>query len=252
MQPALPAHIHRISVWHRMDARWKLGAVLIALLLFIWIRSVPGAFLCLALNLLILCSARLPLRWWLDRFAGVGLFLLMAVCLLPFSVQPTTWSWSILHVSQNGLLLAAMILFKALAATALALLLFGTESIETTLHAASALRTPSSVLRILFICWRYVQVMYEVIQDFRIALRLRGFRNHVNLSLYRTISRVVGTMLILGFERSERAAQAMRCRGYQGHVVSLESFHTDRIDPWLFLCLILPEVVSIMVDAVGA
>jgi cobalt/nickel transport system permease protein len=233
-----------------MDARWRLIGVLIALLLVVSTRSVLGSSLCFLLSLVILGSARLPLRWWLDRLAGVGLFLLMVVCLLPFSMQPATWSWEYLHISQIGLALATVILFKALAATALALLLFGTEHVETTLHAATALGTPQSVLRIMLVCWRYVQVMYEVVQDFRVALRLRGFRNRANWNLYRTISQVIGTMLVLGFERAERAAQAMRCRGYQGRIVSLESFQTKPTDMWLFLALALPGLAGICTDLI--
>src|SRR5262249_37067490 len=156
------------------DACWKLVGILAALLLLVWIRTILGAILCFSISLLLLCCAHLPLRWWLDRLAGVGLFLFMVVCLLPLSMQPATWSWGYLHVSQTRLALALVILFKALAATALALLLFGTERVETTLHAATVLRAPRSILRILLVCWRYVQVMHEIVEDFRIALRLRG------------------------------------------------------------------------------
>lgn len=248
MQTTLPSQFQGNSVWHQMDARWKLIGTVVALLLLVCIRSAPGSLFCFFLSLLILCSAQLPMRWWMDRLAGVGLFLFMVVCLLPLSMQPASWSWGYLQISQTGLALAITILFKALAATALVLLLFGTEHVETTLHAATALKAPQSVLRILLICWRYVQVMYEVVQDFRVALRMRGFRNRPSWQLYRTLSQVVGTMLILGFERAERAAQAMRCRGYQGRVVSLESFGTMRVDPWLFICLLVPSAAGIIVD----
>jgi cobalt/nickel transport system permease protein len=231
-----------------MDARWKLIGVVVALLSLVCIRSVPGSLFCFFLSLLILYSAQLPMRWWMDRLAGVGLFLFMVVCLLPLSMQPTSWSWGYLHFSQTGLVWATIILFKALAATALVLLLFGTEHVETILHAATALKAPQSVLRILLICWRYVQVMYEVVQDFRVALRLRGFSNRPGWRLYRTISQIVGTMLILGFERAERAAQAMRCRAYQGRVVSLETFATKQVDWWLFIGLLVPSAAGLFAD----
>lgn len=217
-----------------MDARWKLVAVLIALFILPWLNSLPIALVALLLSLLLLASAKIPFTWWRDRLLAVGLFLMLFVVVLPFTVGQTTWTIAGIGISQRGLSLALIILFKSLAALSLTLFLIGTTTFETLLHAATKLGTPRPILRVLLITWRYVRIMYDTVEHFRIALRLRGFRNRVQWETYRTISSVVGTLLVLGFEHTERVSHAMRCRGYQGRVETLQEFRTTKRDVLLF------------------
>lgn len=217
-----------------MDARWKLVAVLIALFIVPWLNSLPIALLAFLLSLLLLANAKIPFTWWRDRLLAVGLFLMLFVVVLPFTVGQTTWTVAGIGISERGLSLALIILFKSLAALSLTLFLIGTTTFETLLHAATKLGTPRPILRVLLISWRYVRIMYDTIEHFRIALRLRGFRNRVQWETYRTISSVVGTLLVLGFEHTERVSQAMRCRGYHGRVETLQEFRTTKRDVLLF------------------
>lgn len=234
MQSVLPPSYHVDSLWHQMDARWKLVAVLIALFILPWLNSLPIALVALLLSLLLLASAKIPFTWWRDRLLAVGLFLMLFVVVLPFTVGQTTWTIAGIGISQRGLSLALIILFKSLAALSLTLFLIGTTTFETLLHAATKLGTPRPILRVLLITWRYVRIMYDTVEHFRIALRLRGFRNRVQWETYRTISSVVGTLLVLGFEHTERVSHAMRCRGYQGRVETLQEFRTTKRDVLLF------------------
>jgi cobalt/nickel transport system permease protein len=220
-----------------MDARWKLVAVFIGLLVLPWLNNLPIAVLAFLFSLLLLASAKIPYAWWRDRLIAVGLFLLLFVVVLPFTVGQTTWTVAGIGISERGLVLALIILFKSLAALSLTLFLIGTTTFETLLHAATKLGTPRPILRVLLITWRYVRIMYDTIEHFRIALRLRGFRNRVRWDTYRTISSVVGTLLVLGFEHTERVSQAMRCRGYHGRVETLQEFKTTRWDLVLFLAV---------------
>lgn len=222
-----------------MDARWKLVAVFISLFILPWLNNLPIALVAFLLSLSLLASAKIPFTWWRDRLLAVGLFLMLFVVVLPFTVGQTTWTIAGVGISQRGLSLALIILFKSLAALSLTLFLIGTTTFETLLHAATKLGTPRPILRVLLITWRYVRIMYDTIEHFRIALRLRGFRNRVKWETYRTISSVVGTLLVLGFEHTERVSQAMRCRGYQGRVETLQDFKTTRSDCLLFLAMVL-------------
>lgn len=245
MQSVLPPSYHVDSLWHQMDARWKLVAIILALFIVPWLNNLPCALLGFLLSLLLLTTAQIPFAWWRDRLLAVGLFLLLFVLVLPFTVGQPTWVWAGIGISQRGLMLALVILFKSLAALSLTLFLIGTTTFETLLHAATKLGTPRPILRVLLITWRYVRIMYDTIEHFRIALRLRGFRNRVRWETYRTISSVVGTLLVLGFEHTERVSQAMRCRGYQGRVETLQEFRTTKRDVLLF-ALITGSMVSLL------
>jgi cobalt/nickel transport system permease protein len=240
-----------------MDARWKLVAVVIALFILPWLNNLLIALMAFLMSLLLLATAKIPITWWRDRLLAVGLFLLLFVVVLPFTVGQTTWTVAGIGISERGLSLALVILFKSLAALSLTLFLIGTTTFETLLHAATKLGTPRPILRVLLITWRYVRIMYDTIDHFRIALRLRGFRNRVQWETYRTISSVVGTMLVLGFEHTERVSQAMRCRGYQGRVETLQEFRTTKRDVLLFVtitssmvCLLCGYFVSLWLKTI--
>lgn len=217
-----------------MDARWKLVAAFLAFFSLPWLTSLPAALIAFLLSLLLLINAEIPYSWWRDRLLGVGIFLSLFVIVLPLTIGPTSWSFGILSISKRGTLLAMLILFKSLTAVSWTLFLIGTTSMETMLHAATTLRVPLPLLRVGIITWRFVFIMYETIEQFRIALRLRGFRNRAQWQTYRTIASIVGTLLVQGVEHTERVSQAMRCRGYRGRVVTLQEFHTRMFDVFLF------------------
>jgi cobalt/nickel transport system permease protein len=57
---------------------------------------------------------------------------------------------------------------------------------------------------------------------------------------------VTGTLLVRGYERGERVAQAMRCRGFDGRFRSLTDFRTTRYDV-LMLALVWATAGAMLV-----
>jgi cobalt/nickel transport system permease protein len=228
-----------------MDPRFKLVGVVLLIIVVAMLQRLEAALLGLVLSVALLISARLPVRWWLDRLAGVGAFLLLVAVVLPFTAGPRDWDWGLVYVSRTGVELALIFLGKALTTAALALFLLGTAPFETTLHAATALHVPAPLVQVFLITWRYVQVMYQTILDFRVALRVRGFRNRVHWRTYRAISGVIGTMLVQGVDHAERVAQAMRCRGYRGRMATLHEYRVIPRDYLLFLTLVVSGVLLV-------
>src|SRR5258708_5524106 len=106
MQSILPPSYHVDSLWHQMDARWKLVAVFIALLILPWLNTLSCAFMAFLVSLLLLATAQIPFSWWRDRLVAVGLFLLLFVLVLPFTIGQPTWVWAGIGISQRGLLFA--------------------------------------------------------------------------------------------------------------------------------------------------
>lgn len=231
-----------------MDARWKLVAVLFALVMLPWLSTLLSASLMLLIGFCLLLSARIELSWCISRLLTVGVFLLLFVVVLPFSVGPPYWTWGSFSLSERGLQLAFTILLKGLAAVCWTLFLTGTSTIEQLLHAATTLGVPQPILRVLLVTWRYVQVMYRTIEDFRIALRLRGFRNRVQWQTYVAMSNVIGTLFVHGFDHTERVVHAMRARGYHGRIVSLEETRTTGRDLLFFLLLIISTMICLLIS----
>lgn len=251
MQSVLPPSTLGNSVWHRMDARWKLVAVLMALLVIPWLTTWHSALLANVLSFALLLSARLPFTWWRDRLLTVAVFLLLVVIVLPLTMSEPYWNvWGV-SISQKGTTLAVTMVLKALAAVCLTLFLTGTTSMEVLLHASTKLGLPQPVLRVMVVAWRYVRVMYETIDHFRIALRLRGFRNRVHWQTYHTIANVVGTLFVLGFDHTEHVIHAMQARGYHGKIETLQHFQTTGKDIFYFSFILMGIALLIGVNIIG-
>lgn len=52
----------------------------------------------------------------------------------------------------------------------------------------------------------------------------------MNLHTYRSLGHLVGMLLVRSFDRAERIAAAMKCRGFQGRFYLLDHFTFGRRD----------------------
>jgi cobalt/nickel transport system permease protein len=240
MQARLIDYVHRDSPLHRLDARWKLAAVMLMTAAVVALQTLPAAAAALLGTMLMLSFARLPWRWFAARLAGVAAFLSLFLILLPLTLpgDGRGWDWGPVRIYSHGLVMALTICLKALAVVALALLLVATAPFETLLKAAHQLWAPGRAVQLLMLTYRYLYLLADELAKLRIALRVRGFRNRASVHAYRTIGHVSGTLLVRSYERAERVAQAMRCRGFAGRFYSLHRFRTRLADVALTMLLI--------------
>jgi cobalt/nickel transport system permease protein len=225
------------SPLQRFDPRWKLAGVLLATLAITLLRTWAPALVALAVALVLVALARLPWRWYLGRLGlAMSLFVLFMVW-LPFVVQPddVTWDIGAVTLSQTGTLRLVTLTAKLGGMISLMLVLLATAPLHDTFKAAQSLRIPRVLIHLVTLTYRYVFLLVDEFARLRIALRVRGFRNQVNAHSYRTIGQVAGTLLVRSHERSDRVAQAMRCRGFDGEYRSLHEFTTSTWDVLAFL-----------------
>ncbi len=216
------------SLLTRLDPRWKLAGLLIAGLVFALLQTGGPALLALAGSVLLVALARLPWRWYVQRLAAsLAMFALIFIW-LPFFPEEghKTLDVGFWTISLTGLLRLAVLTMKLGAMLSVMLVLVATAPLQDTFKAAHALRVPSLLIQLVLLTYRYVFLLMEEFARLRIAVRARGFRNRANLHSYRTIGMVAGTLLVRSQERSERVAQAMRCRGFDGQFRSLHDFRT--------------------------
>jgi cobalt/nickel transport system permease protein len=156
-------------------------------------------------------------------------------------VRPGDTAYEALGVSFSvtGLERAAALVAKAASIVALVLVLFATAPLQDTFKAAQSLRIPGWLVQLGLMSYRYLHLLGEEFARLRIALRVRGYRNRAAVHSYRTIGHVAGTLLVRGHERSERVAQAMRCRAFDGQFRSLHGFQTRTVDVVFFASVIL-------------
>ncbi|MFO0841526.1 MAG: energy-coupling factor transporter transmembrane component T [Gemmataceae bacterium] len=201
----------------RLDGRWRLAALLVAVACAAAVRSVAAGAACLVAALLLAALARMDWRWYGRRLAVLALLLALFALPLPL-------------LAEDGGRLAAVLLLKALTLFTLTAVLLVTAPLEVTLKAAHALRVPGLLVQVALLTYRYLFVIGDELARLRVALRVRGFRNRADAHAYRAVAAAAGTLLVRGYERAERVAAAMRCRGFDGRFRSLAEFRTSAAD----------------------
>ena len=220
------------SVVHRLDPRWKLASLVPAVIAIVLVKTLPAALACLGCTFLLVILSHLPLSWYVRRLGALSLFLALFVLTATFLIKDHGPSLQIGPISASfaGLVFGVMTLAKALAIGTFVLVLLATGPLDATFKAAHALYVPGLLVQLVMMMYRYVFVFAGELLRMRVAMRVRGYRNRFNRHSYRTIGHVAGTLLVRGYERSERVGQAMRCRGFDGRFRSLVSFRTTARD----------------------
>ena len=195
---------------------------------------VLGAALAAALVAAVAAGLR-PLEV-LKRLAGVNVFILVLLLLLPLGAHGTPLvQWGPLTWTREGLLLAARIALKANAIVLSLVVLLGSLEVSTLGHALSHLHVPDKLTHLLLFTVRYVDVLHRESQRLHAAMKMRGFRPRMNWHTYRSYGFLVGMLLVRSMDRSERVVAAMKCRGFRGRFYLLDHFHFSRRDLWFSL-----------------
>jgi cobalt/nickel transport system permease protein len=221
----------------RLDSRWKLAGIALAMAAVLALRNPLILTIAFAACLLLALVGQVSIRWLLRRLGEVTLFLSPFALLLPFLTTGDGHHW----------LAAAVRLYaRGLSVITLALVLLSTSPLPATFKAAHALRFPTLLLHVVMLTYRYVFVLGQELRRMRTSLRVRGYRIRANAHTYRTIAHVAGTLFVRGYERAERVGQAMRCRGFDGRFRSLMEFRTRRAD-LVFFALVVGTATGLCV-----
>src|SRR5258706_289040 len=128
----------------RRDPRWKLAALVPAVLIVSALKSPPVVATALALSIVLLLVARLPCRLALTRLGAFALFL------SPFLiVLPILQGW-------NGIISAVVLAGRATAVFILGMILVTTSPFSRTVRAAEAIGVPPLFARLVLMTYRYV------------------------------------------------------------------------------------------------
>jgi cobalt/nickel transport system permease protein len=233
-QQLLDRYIAGSSTIHTLDARVKL-VLTIALILCAALLP-AGAWLAL--------SALTALVWAAIVASGVGLrrMLRRSLLALPFLLVVITLIFTVpgrpvlrlplgfvtLTATDAGLLRFLTIVWKSGISMQAALLLTATTHFLDVLRAIQALHMPKIIVALLSFMYRYLFILIDEAQR---LLRARDCRSAAldgsggGSLLWRAqvTGRLVGTLFLRSFERSERIYIAMLSRGYTGELRTLSA-----------------------------
>lgn len=180
----------RASSWlHRLDARWKLAAVLAALLLTS-LRA--DAWIAAPAPLLLALSARLPAHALAWRAAAV----------LPFAAVFAAMSWL-----SGDTLRAAALLWRPCVSALWVTLLMASTPLEEVLGAAARFGAPRLVIEVMHFIWRYLAVLSEQAWRMRTAATARGADRSFEIS-----AASLAVLFAASYQRALRVHRAQLAR----------------------------------------
>jgi cobalt/nickel transport system permease protein len=193
---------------HRLDARAKLGALLIFLVVVS--TTAPRAQMAFAAYALLLggglAASRLPVWGLLERAALV----------LPFSATFALMTWWSGDAAR-----ALALLEKSFLSGLAVLLLMATTPLVQLMNALASARVPSPLLLVIQFLYRYLFVVSEQAQHMRMAALCRRGRGS-RQPRFHAAAGAIGVLFARSWERADGIYRAMQARGFAGAFPALE------------------------------
>lgn len=207
------------SVWHRTSAFAKLLLTALYVALAVWTPS-WGVLAALLVTAVVLCaSARVPARLAIAAASTPLLFSLI------FVLAHLSHDWD------EPLVLIA----RPMVASLTAVWLVSTTPYPD-LFAPLSRVLPRGVGDSLFLTYRAVFALLERVERLWTALRLRGAMARPLRERFLLLGEGVGTVVVSGFDRSQRLYQVMQLRGHSGRVCGCRHYlELTREDFWVLV-----------------
>lgn len=150
------------------------------------------------------------------KLIPVNFFLLFLWIIIPLSYPDRGLSFFIFKISYEGIKYCLLITVKANLIVLTTSMLLSTSPFLHIIHSLHHLKVPEKLVDILYFFSRYVPVINEELKRLKRAMRARSFIPGSNLHTYRTISNLVGMIILNSYERSEKVYRAMQARNFSG------------------------------------
>lgn len=234
-----------VSLVHRLDPRGKVVVAALFAVLVAVAQSYAAALAGLALALICLALARLPLKQVGLRLLVVNSFIIFLWLVLPLTYPgEALWRLGPLAVTREGLIYTGLITLKSNAIIIALVALIATVPVVTLGQALQQLHLPGKLCHLLLFTYRYLYVFEQEFQRLVQAMKIRGFRPRTNLHTYRSYAYLAAMLLVRSFDRAHRVFQAMLCRGFHGRFYSLRTFSWQRGDG-IFLTVSLLALLAL-------
>lgn len=235
------------SFLHRADPRAKLLSAVFFAVAVATTDSLFAAGAALAVSVLLVPLATMPLRRLLKRLVPVNLFLvfLWAVVPLTYGGEALT-QWGGISVSREGVLVALLVTLKANAILTAFVCLLTTSTVPDLGRGLESLGVPAKLCALILFSYRYIFVIAEEYQRLRRAAAMRCFRPSTGLHTYRTYAYLLGMTLVRSHNRAQRVRQAMVLRCFDGNFRGLRVFDWRMADGVLLsLCGLISLSVAL-------
>jgi len=225
----LDPYRERDSAIHALDARLKLVVAVVMMLIISVtpITSWEAHALYVAALMALTALSRVSLRHILGRSMIVLPFVLMAAIGLPFvregaAIASVQLPWTRVTVTDVGMLRFATVMVRGWLSLLVAVVLVSTTPFVEIARALRLLGVPDILTSVIMLMYRYIFVLVDEAQRLMRAREARSTETpgrragRSMLWRARVTGRMIGSLFIRTYERSERIYQAMLARGYDG------------------------------------
>jgi len=188
------------SFLHRLSPRIKIIGMVLVLSGVVLLRDPKGFFILYGILVLLFLSARLPLR------------------IFSLTLYPLIFAILFIFVSGFQIRFILLIFLKVLSGSTGAVLLLATTPYPSIFQTLGRF-LPSLFVTVLFLTYRSIFILLNVLEETQHALYLRGgfqwrnpWRSLIN------ISNAFGHLIIAGIDASEKMYESMTLRGFKNKI----------------------------------
>jgi len=232
-----------------LDPRVKIITFLLLILQAILISSVATLFLLYAFCLFLALISKINLGSFLKRtWIFIPLFSLFIALPAIFSPGESLLSWQMMgakfSITHQGINAAVIFIMRVIICESFVILLSLTTKHFEQLKALRIFKIPQIFIMVLGMCYRYVYLFMEIIQNTFLAIKSR-----VGLGVqYQKGQNIVAWNIASLWNRSvgfnEEVYKAMLSRGYQGEAFAWNDFKIKTRDwLWLFAVVIIIWII---------
>ncbi len=240
------------SLLSRIDPRVKVLFVSSVIILDLFAQSALGPFVVAVLMVWLLRYVHgVPFRILLTRL-GLPLLFAAVIVVVSVVVEGTTplfsfqlFGWE-LTGHWEGLATGWLLVGRVLGGVSAALLLAFTTPLNKLIAVGHWMRIPATVIELMVLAYRYIFVLFDEAHRIRAAQTIRlGYSNRQRA--YRSLSVLMGMLLVRAYDRADKTYQAMLSRGYQGTfpVVPLAAWDREHVLQILWAGVLLAALIAI-------
>ena len=235
-----------MRVFENWDTSLKVPALFFLMMSMALIRDQHLMLLPPCIAAILFIASGLPLSLLLSRFRAPVVFLLfVSVFLMLFSEGEALVRFGPVVLKSQGAILALNTCVRVLSVITIGIIMIHTTPLTGLSAKLKRMLIPHILVDIGIMTGRYIMVIGEDYSKMKTARKLRGYMPGNSISRrFGVIVPTAATLLIKGFQQSEKVFNAMRMRGYaydEGRKDALE-----RPSAASFLMLLVTVTVSVL------
>ena len=204
--------------------------------------NITAALCALFFSFLVVLLFKVDVKQLLKRWLQINLFIVFIWLVTPWTT-PGTPIGPGGFFSFEGLYLSALVTIKANALFFVFFSLVSSLSFSRLAAGLKALRFSESLIVILLFCARGIDIFESEYRRMKEAAKLRGFEMKANKRTYQTVAAVIALLFVRAVRRSRVLDDAMKLRGFNGQIRTLNHEVWKRKDTLLFMFFCCASVV---------